>query len=449
MERRDAVRVRRAAPGDGDAIAALYRRCYSSAARPDCTRNYPFPQVMEPEWIRTALRDGTVIWMVADDAGRVAGAVALYLGDDEEPAPAPEYFGLVVDPACRGRSLGAALLGALSTAMAETGAFAVGQVRLAGPAATSVVERSPLRVLGFEPLAYDMIGGQESMIAVGHVSAAALAMRVPSQGGTAAVRRLARLVLGQTSVRDAPPACGRPALTVRDLRRHLRVVDGETFATARDRLGPGALPLLRLGRLEALDERGPRPVDAFHAIGRGTTPTAAIWTRTDHLDRRVRILDVVSPTLGSAAQMLCSLLATMKRTKGAGRPLSAVADVEAGRGDVGHLLESVGFRPTVFYPAMLARDGQRLDVVQYTFLEQGAPTSVRTLVARCPWELARRVAMHVLDGWAPPLVPRLTRRLTSTQSSSAETSVASMTMLAAASPRRRVPTRRLGPRRES
>lgn len=146
--------------------------------------------------------------------------------------------------------------------------------------------------------------------------------------------------------------------------------------------------------------------------------------------------------------MVCSLLAMMMETKGVGRPFSAVTDVEAGRGDVGHLLESVGFRPTVFYPAMLARDGQRLDVVQYTFLERGAPTSVRALVARCPWELARAVAMHVLDGWAPPLVPHLARRLTSTHSSSAEPSVASMTMLAAASPRRRVPTRRIGPRRE-
>ena len=174
---REAARLRTARPEDAPAISALYRSSYGSRDGRDPRENYPFPQLLEPQWVGEAIRSELIRWIVAEEADTLVGTAGLLtrLGTVEDRVG--ECFGLVVDAAARERGLGRRILDELVGLASKEVTVAVGQVRTAGPAAARVVERAGFVPLGFEPFTHTIFAGPESMITVGVFAPEAVAGR--------------------------------------------------------------------------------------------------------------------------------------------------------------------------------------------------------------------------------------------------------------------------------
>ena len=80
-----------------------------------------------------------------------------------------------------------------------------------------------------------------------------------------------------------------------------------------------------------------------------------------------------------------------------GEHFSAFADVCADALDVQACLESAGFVPTVYFPAMIAMGFRRQDIVQYTYLHKLPLTGALTSSTTLNWPDAERVIGLIID----------------------------------------------------
>jgi hypothetical protein len=80
-----------------------------------------------------------------------------------------------------------------------------------------------------------------------------------------------------------------------------------------------------------------------------------------------------------------------------GEHFSAFADVHADALDVQACLESTGFVPTVYFPAMIAVGPRRQDIVQYTYLHKLPLTGVLASSTTLNWPDAERVIRLIID----------------------------------------------------
>lgn len=90
------IRLRPATPADAPAITALYLGCYPRADGREPAQNYPYPQLLNPAWVATALRRRHIQVLVAERQGRVCGAVAA-APEAATGGGLAEFFGLVID----------------------------------------------------------------------------------------------------------------------------------------------------------------------------------------------------------------------------------------------------------------------------------------------------------------------------------------------------------------
>ena len=88
-----------------------------------------------------------------------------------------------------------------------------------------------------------------------------------------------------------------------------------------------------------------------------------------------------------------------------GKHFSAFADVRADAIDVQAALESAGFVPTVYFPAMIAVGVQRQDIVQYTYLHKLPLTAALASSTMFDWPDVERVIGLIIDNRERGLVP--------------------------------------------
>jgi RimJ/RimL family protein N-acetyltransferase len=390
--------IRDALPNDAPRIAALYEASYSSADGRHPTENYPFPQILDPEWVECAIEAKMILWLVAESESGLIGAAGLLRGLGSKADAIGECFGLVVDRRARCNGLGTSLMAALRDLAFRTVEVAIGQMRTAEPAVSHVVRKCGFQPIGFEPFVHHMLAGTESMVAVAIISPAALAQRRRARATTQSVRRLAEAVLNGV---DSPllqqlPA-GRQKAEVSSPRGGLRFkeVDEEIGADLMRRLraSRGApTDFVDLRRMDELGRAASRRKQRYFAGIVGGKIVACLHAAHNRHDHHLRIESFAAESPDLQEPMLRELLELIEPGS-EGSASVVVAEVVAENLAQQRVLETLGFSPTLYYPALVSHRARRMDVVQYTRL-QGYSVS-EALVKELGWPAAEHVIQTV------------------------------------------------------
>jgi hypothetical protein len=93
--------------------------------------------------------------------------------------------------------------------------------------------------------------------------------------------------------------------------------------------------------------------------------------------------------------IILSLIVYEMKGQAAGQPLTIVIDVLAHATQLHVTLEQLGFRPTVYYPGLVAADNGRADAVQYTALLNCAFEDSLGCLPELTWDQAREIVSQV------------------------------------------------------
>jgi hypothetical protein len=393
-----ALRFRTALPTDAVRISRFYAECYASSDGRTASDNYPFPQVLHPDWVEAMLTTRMIRWVLAEAGARTVGAAGLLKGLGRRADGIVECFGLVVDPSYRGYGLGTGVLDLLNELVRGEATVALGQMRTVDPAAAQVVERAGFIPIGFEPFVHRMLAGEESMVAVAMLPPGALKRRALTGQTTATVRRLAEIVL-------EPLGC--PSLEVsretvrasRRFRKRLRLQEvyaeiGAYLLAQLPTSQPRVPRFVDLRRMDELGREHSRRKDRFFVALRGDDVIGCIQVAHNRHDRHFRI-DAMASHPREAQPTMLQLLIELVAEESEGQPHAIVADLIASRVTQQCALEAAGFVPTSYHPALIALGKRRLDVVQYTRLQGYAVSRSSECLDDMRWSTAERLVRHV------------------------------------------------------
>ncbi len=395
----EGARFHIATRADAPRISALYAACYASTDGRSASDNYPFPQVLQPDWVDAMLVTKMIRWVLAETSEPLPVAAAGILkGVGSRNDGIAECFGLVVDPRHRGAGLGHGLLERVRELTSRETTVALGQMRTVDPAAAQVVQQAGFVPIGFEPFVHRMLAGEESMVAVALLPPAGLARRIGDGHTTAAVRALADLVLGPLAAaplgvlagRAATPSRFRGRLTLMEVYEELGVDLLEQLPTTEPRIPR----FVDLRRMDELGRDVSRRKQRYFVALSGDDVVGCIHVAHNRHDRHFRIEAMASNPREVQPEMLRGLIDLVRRDSD-GEPHMIVAELAATRIAQQRALEAVGFVPTAYCPALIAVGRRRLDVVQYTRLVGYTVRSALGFVDGMRWPAAQRVVRHV------------------------------------------------------
>jgi N-acetylglutamate synthase-like GNAT family acetyltransferase len=403
------VDIRLAVANEAPLISSLYERAYSSSDGRSPSDNYPFPQILDARWVQDAIATRMISWLIAVSEQHAIGAAGLLHGLGSIDDRIGECFGLVVDSQARRRGLGLEMLAALTQLAMHEAEVGIGQMRTADPAAAQVVRRCGFHPVGFEPFVHHMLAGKESMVAVALLSSNALARRSHSGTTTRKVRRLAELVLSSLGAPqlDSLPQTRR----ARDPSWHepmqLTEVDDEIGSDLMRRLAdtqihaPGFVDLRRMDELGRQATR--RKQRYFCAAVAGQTVGCVHIAHNRH-DHHIRIESLACDSDEFQLPTLSELLEVLAQEQ-RDDPCVMVAEVDVNSPNLQLSLESLGFAPTAYYPALIARGNERFDVVQYTGIRGYAIAEAVPQIDRLQWPAAEETLQAVAHNFEPATSP--------------------------------------------
>ncbi len=364
--------VRVASPRDATRISALYEASYSSPDGRSPSDNYAFPQILSPGWVESVLETKMVSWLVAETDDRVIGAAGLLRGLGSREDGIAECFGLAVEPSARCHGVGKRLLADLHELALREANVAIGEMRTADPGAAQVVTMCGFIPIGFEPFVHRMLGREESMVVVAILSPSVLRQRCRVGTTTAAVRRLAELVLKPLGAPPLDVAFGEPTTTEGNAWVGLRLkeLDAEIGADLMKRLRGADADTPRYVELRRMDELGrehARRKQRYFAGIVGDDVVGCVHAAHNRHDYHLRVESFALETQAAQDPMLRALVELVRR-ESEGHPYVMATELTATNAAHQHALESAGFVATSYCPALVVDPGGRLDVVQYTRL---------------------------------------------------------------------------------
>ena len=180
---------------DIESIIRLFRANYGD--------DYFLPEFYDPLWVKRGIYSDHIIWLAAEEDGKILGSGALILNTGDYNDQIGEIGRLVVNPEARGRGMGGALLAALVDASDDRVEFAFAEARTVHPKTQKICDRIGLVPLGFLPMYYQMTW-RESWILSGQLFGNGRALRLPGAGAVAPeVAPLARLSLKNLELEEA------------------------------------------------------------------------------------------------------------------------------------------------------------------------------------------------------------------------------------------------------
>jgi ribosomal protein S18 acetylase RimI-like enzyme len=395
--------LRSAGVGDGDALANLYREVHTPPSGGNAGAHYPFPQYLNGAWIDWQIAGRAMYWIVAENHGEPIGAGAI-IRIGQQADRAIEFRGFVVKPRYRRQGVASRIVRALLDRFGGSAAAMFAEARMSESGALKTFRKFGLLPIGLEPYAHKMSRGLESMVQLASVASWSMGLRASKGCCTPAVHRLARVVLG--------PMGGRPLLAANPQRRRIvRQEEGDAIVeTVLDDGWPqgGGLSsadglasdphggVLSLQHRQGLDLSGNRYIRKTVELRSESMTVARSTFVYDQCDHRaqIQLLAVTS------AEFYGWTVAATLRSIGSiarGEHFSAFADVHADALDVQACLESSGFVPTVYFPAMIAVGARRQDIVQYTYLHKLPLTGALASSTTLNWPDAERVIRLILD----------------------------------------------------
>lgn len=396
---------------DAVSVCALYDEEYRPAGGGDPREHYPFPQLLEIDWVAGAACNPSLCWVVAEVAGRVVGSAAAVRNIGSPEDRVAEVFGIVVCRDARGLGIGAGLLGYLDAALGNHAAVVLCEVRTADERGWKVARRCGFEPIGFEPFAHTTPVGSESMLPTARVRPSARSRRESTGPANADVRALEALVGGsaprRNRARPGPNDDGVDALAVsvaRDDREGAQLADAWRD---RPRHGAGVVNLRRLegegsGRVRL---RYDNRYYVARVNGRATGSVRVVW---DHTDRRARMLELFAETPGIEASLIEAAV-TELLAEATDEPLIVAVDLRADAALLQSRLDALGFLPTAYYPALIADHPDRVDAVQFTRLDHRPIERSLELLGGLDWPEARRVVDSVVS-FSRARASRLSRR---------------------------------------
>ncbi|ARN80027.1 hypothetical protein B1812_01840 [Methylocystis bryophila] len=388
---------------DAAAISELYQEAYRPVSGGDASDFYPYPQLLTPGEVKGMIQGGGVLWLVAELDGAIIGACGAVLNVGAPEDKIAEVFGLVIKERFRYRGYGAQLFAQLDGCLAREGSlFILAETRTAHSGGWKVARRCGFIALGFEPAAHLTPAGYESMLLTGKLSSRALELWAPPTASSVAVQRLSAVVLEQ--IQGARPLVQNketPALEAGfcDESHAVHVAeatyDESKIVDVLQRLGLQRTGFIVLNRMRGILARSCRFERKFLVASRGEQAVGYAILDQDARDRRVKIADL----RGCDGQVLETLLRHVIEIAkaGIGAVFSLVVDVRSGEADLHRLLEEIGFFPTAYYPALILEGGNRIDSVQFTYLEKVDLTEACRGAAVAEWPSAFGVKGEICD----------------------------------------------------
>lgn len=383
-------------PRDAVGISALYDEAYRPADGGDPRDHYPFPQLLEPDWVAKEVREPSICWIVAELGGAVVGSAAAVRNIGVEGDRVAEVFGIVVRQDAQGLGIGAALLAHLDAALGDDAAVVLCESRTGDIRGWKIARRCGFQPIGFEPFAHTTPVGSESMLPTARIRPFALSRRSAARPATTNARALADLVAGASA---APPLDGQPTLQVIIDDALIRVRrddrEGERLLHAwRDRPRRWA-GVVNLRRFEGENLGRQRYDGRYYVAGTNGQDLGSIRVVWDHTDRRARVLDLQSESVEVGATLIESAVADL-RAEASGGPLVIALDVRADAPLLQTRLDALGFLPTAYYPALLADGPSRVDAVQFTQFDARPLDRSLDLLGGLDWPSAALVVGRVV-----------------------------------------------------
>ncbi len=389
-------------PDDAPQICALYEAEYRPPEGGDARDHYPFPQFMEPAWVASAVERDDICWIVAEQAGLVAGSAGAMRNIGSPADRVAEVFGIVVDHQVRGRKIGSGLLDNICQALGDEVDVILCEARTGDAHAWKVARHAGFHPIGFEPFAHKTPVGSESMLLTARFAAAA---NSPAAAvfATDPTRDLARTVaqcafqsstFSPRALRRCPlPPCpahpGAAPSVVRD-----DVKGAEILSRWRDRVRHRS-GVLDLRRIEGINLPGRPRYDVRHYLFRqGDQVLSCARIVWDHTDCRARILSLQSECEGARDPLLEAVVGSLALEASDG-PFIIAVDIRADTPELQLRLEEMGFIPTAYYPALIAGDQGRIDGLQYTLLDHRPLAESLSCLDGLDWDAARNVVARV------------------------------------------------------
>lgn len=410
--------LRLARPEDAPAISSLYYEAYKPANGGDPRQCYPFPQFLEPDWVESIVRNDTIRWFVAELEHKIIGTCGAVVNIGTQDDRVAECFGLVINENWRLQHFGTELFKRLydSFTATEEAVFIIAETRTSHPGGWKVVRHCNFIPLGFEPYAHTTPAGSESMLLTGKILPAALRKRKIGGKTSTKVYQLSESILRELncatlSLQDSETTYPlSPTIVTTHLRLledpacfalpelqsnayNIAIYEDEATREPPERLKnlpPHKAGIISLRRLEGTDSRGTRYSRSHFLACLDNYPIAYALTVWDHLDCRLRILDLRTLFDGIQGLMIQHILQKILH-KVAASPLTVVVDVRADNVNLHATLEKLGFFPTVYYPALIAEGECRVDAVQFSRLYNLDFKASRNSADFKEWPLATNV----------------------------------------------------------
>jgi GNAT superfamily N-acetyltransferase len=386
-----------ASPNDACEIAALYSRVYPPGKESSLGDGYPFPQYRSPQWVSDTFDCEQFLWIVAKWNGRVVGCLgaAINISTSCTNDRIAELSGLIVAEEYRRRGIASKLMRSMCDKLRNHSEVVLSETRTANLGGYKASIAAGFTSIGFEPHAHNMLGRRESMIMLAKMSSSAIARRwsdyttssSAQQLGAVCLKKLnlrlpqARHVLHrslETTSRRSPAARLvssneriRQASLVDDHSQIFRVftIDQETYTNllkewgTTDNHGSG---VVGLNRIKGVDPVGVRFVDFYFSATSGARQLGIACASVDLEDSRARILGLQTAFEGLQGPFLSRILELLLTSSACLKLDTIVVDMRADFEALHCRLQSLGFYPTVYYPALIETVRGRVDAVQFT-----------------------------------------------------------------------------------
>lgn len=348
------MEIREARDSDVEALRDLFIQVYGE--------NYPYSDFYDTEWLKKSVYDDDTLMLVALHDTHLVGTGTVILNAGGYDDLVGELGRLVVEPTKRARGAAKALVDALIRRMERKVLFSFSETRTVHPGAQRLAEEVGWRVIGFEPMKYQL-AQRESVAIYAHLQPMAVELR---RNNPRVIPEVA--VLADTALRNL----SLPADAIVEEEPDGYPTERE-FETARLR-ERGVTPLLRIerGRVRNREIFGNFSLahgffniadsDTHYLVARDKEAVlGAVGFTYDPIDRKIRIFELIEFD-DAVKGFLLSQVDKLAREEF--QAAYQEVDVSAYSPRMQRTLERLGFVPVAYCPSMVFENVERLDVIR-------------------------------------------------------------------------------------
>jgi CRP/FNR family cyclic AMP-dependent transcriptional regulator len=350
------MKIRTIYETDVNDVITIYRTVYGD--------DFPFQEFYDARWVKKGVYDNNIVWVVAvDNEGIIIGTAAVMLNAGDADDLIGEFGRLVVDPNCRTKGVGTALVKEQLERVKGSIEWGFAECRSIHKGAQKIYEREGFRAIGFEPLVYKLGDRRESMVLMARLFGNAEKLRKNNPQVITSVFPIGCQAMKHVGL--------EPDLII---AREVSSYPTDDNLAVEGLKGEHAYRLLRIGRGRAWErelfggmrlEYGYLKLKSYAAeylvAKREDVMTGAIGFTHDPIDNKVRLFELISADDTTKGTLLKHCLENVLEQY---QPVYIEANVNAHYPRMQATLEQLGFFPVAFCPSMVFEGVERFDIVK-------------------------------------------------------------------------------------